>query len=165
MKKKATYHISNRGEYNASLKQRGRLTVWVSSEAVANWTTDELTGQPGASPTYTDLAIETAATAQAIYGLAGRQTQSFLQSVFKLMKPDLPVPDRSTLSRRRRRLRINLPVKDLSKSRHLVVDSTGVKVYGEGEWKVRRRGVGKRRTWRKLHLCVDEATFEIVSAV
>src|SRR5215475_15077625 len=153
--KKHTYHICNWPEYNASLKQLGSLTVWISSEAVENWTADELTGEPGASPTYTDLAIETMAMIQAIYGLAGRQTQGFLQSVFELMKLELTVPDHSTLSRRRRQLTITLPVKDWSKSRHLVVDSTGVKVYGEGEWKVRQHGVGKRRTWPKRHLCVD----------
>jgi DDE family transposase len=163
--KKHTYRIRNWSEYNASLKKRGSLTVWVSLEAVENWTTDELTGEQGASPTYTDLAIETMATVQAIYGLAGRQTQGFLQSVFELMKLDLTVPDHSTLSRRRRQLTITLPVKDWSRSRHLVIDSTGVKVYGEGEWKVRQHGVGKRRTWRKLHFCVDEATLEIISVV
>jgi hypothetical protein len=74
-------HPRNWSEYNASLKKRGSLTVWVSPEAVENWTTDELTGEQGASPTYTDLAIKTMATAQAIYGLAGRQTQGFLQMV------------------------------------------------------------------------------------
>src|SRR5215468_4753628 len=140
--KKHKYRIRNWSEYNASLKKRGSLTIWVSSEAVKNWTTDELTGEPGASPTYTDLAIETMATVQAIYGLAGRQTQGFLQSVFELMKLDLTAPDHSTLSRRRRQLEITLPVKDWSKSRHLVIDSTGVKVYGEGEWKVCQHGVG-----------------------
>jgi Transposase DDE domain len=165
MKKKPTYRIHNRSEYNASLKQRGSLTIWVSPEAVKNWTIDELTGEPGASPTYTDLAIEAMATVQAIYGLPGRQTQGFLQLVFELMKLDLPVPDHSTLSRRRRQLTITLPVKEWSKARHLVVDSTGVKVYGEGEWKVRQHGVGKRRTWRKLHFCTDEATLEIISVV
>ena len=144
--KKPTYRIRNWSEYNASLKQRGSLTIWVSPEAVKNWTTEELTGEPGASQTYTDLAIETMATIQAIYGLAGRQTQGFLQSVFELMKLDLTVPDHSTLSRRRRRLTITLPIKDWSKSRHLVVDSTGVKVFGEGEWKVRQHGISKRRT-------------------
>ena len=81
------------------------------------------------------------------------------------MKLKLTARDHSTLSRRRRQLTITLPVKDWSKSRHLVVDSTGIKVYGEGEWKVRQHGVGKRRTWRKLHLCVDEATLEIISVV
>jgi hypothetical protein len=110
MKKNATYRIRNRSEYNASLKQRGSLTIWISSEAVANWTTDELTGESGASPTYTDLAIETMAMVQAIYGLAGRQTQGFLQSVFELMKLGLTAPDHSTLSRRKRQLTITLPV-------------------------------------------------------
>lgn len=165
MKKKVTYRIRNWREYNASLRKRGSLTIWISAEAVANWTSDELTGEPGASLTYTDLAIETMATIQAIYGLAGRQTQGFLESVFALMKLHLTVPDHSTLSRRRRQLTITLPVKDCSKSRHLVVDSTGVKVYGEGEWKVRQHGVSKRRTWRKLHFCTDQATLEIVSVV
>ncbi len=165
MKKKSTYHIRNWSEYNASLKKRGSLTIWVSPEATANWTTDELTGERGASPTYTDLAIETMATVQAIYRLPGRQTQGFLQSVFELMKLNLTVPDHSTLSRRRRRLEVTLPVKNLSDSIHMVIDSTGVKVYGEGEWKVRQHGVGKRRTWRKLHIGVDEATLEIVSVV
>src|SRR5499427_9743547 len=112
MKKKTAFRIRNWSEYNASLKQRGSLTIWVSSEAVENWTTDELTGEQGASPTYTDLAIETMATVQAIYGLAGRQAQGFLQSVFELMKLNLTAPDHSTLSRRRRRLTITLPVKD-----------------------------------------------------
>ena len=165
MKKKSTFRIRNWSEYNASLKQRGSLTIWVSSDATANWTTDDLTGEPGASPTYTDLAIETMATVQAIFRLPGRQTQGFLQSLFELMKLDLPVPDHSTLSRRRRNLEITLPVRNLSKSVHLVIDSTGVKVYGEGEWKVRQHGIGKRRTWRKLHFCSDEATLEIVSVV
>jgi IS5 family transposase len=165
MKKKSTYRIRNWSEYNASLKHRGSLTIWVSSEAIANWTTDELTGERGASLTYTDLAIETMATIKAIYRLPGRQAQGFLQSVFELMKLNLPVPDHSTLSRRLRRLEITLPVRNLSNSLHLVIDSTGVKVYGEGEWKVRQHGVGKLRTWRKLHFCSDEATLEIVSVV
>jgi hypothetical protein len=97
MKKKSTFRIRNWSKYNASLKQRGNLTIWVNSEATANWTTDELSGGPGASPTYTDLAIETMATVQAIFRLPGRQTQGFLQSLFELMKLDLPAPDHSTL--------------------------------------------------------------------
>ena len=165
MKKKTAYRTRNWREYNRALKQRGSLTVWVSKDALANWTTKELTGEPGASPTYTDLALETMATVQAIYSLAGRQTQGFLQSIFALLKINLTVPDHSTLSRRRRSLNVTLPVRDWSKPRHLVVDSTGVKVYGEGEWKVRQHGISKRRTWLKLHLCVDEATLETVSAI
>jgi len=165
MKKKITCQIRNWPDYNASLKKRGSLTIWVSSDAIANWTTDELTGDRGASPIYTDLAIETMATIQAIYSLAGRQTQGFLQSIFELMKLDLTVPDHSTLSRRRRQLEITLPVKDLSRPRHLVIDSTSIKVYGEGEWRVRLHGIKKARTYIKLHFCNDEATLETVSVV
>jgi hypothetical protein len=165
MKKKTTYRIRNWPEYNAALKQRGSLTIRISDQVLANWTTDLRTGKPGASPVYTDLAIETMATVQAIYRLAGRQTQGFLQSLFDLMKLDLTAPDHSTLSRRRSSLTVTLPVRKSSAPRHLVVDSTGVKVYGEGEWKVRQHGFSKRRTWLKLHLCSDEATLEIISAL
>src|SRR5262245_17770318 len=163
MKKKATYRIRNWKEYNRALKQRGSLTIWLCDEAIENWTTDELTGERGASPTYTDLAILTMAMIQAVYGLPGRQTQGFLQSIFTLLNLDLPAPDHSTLSRRRKKLTVDLPVKKTSEPRHLVIDSTGVKVYGEGEWKVRQHGWSKRRTWLKLHLCVDESSFEIIS--
>ena len=109
MKKKTAYRIRNWREYNRALKQRGSLTVWISLDAIAHWTVDELTGDRGASPTYSDLAIET------IYGLAGRQRQGFLQSLFELMKLELTAPDHSTLSRRRRDLAMSLPVKDWSK--------------------------------------------------
>jgi len=165
MKNNTRYRPRNWSNYNRALKQRGSLTVWISTDAIAKWTSEELTGERGASPKYTDLAIETMAMAQAIYRLPGRQTQGLLESVFELMKLKLPVPDHSTLSRRRQLLTITWPVKDKTKSRHLVVDSTGVKVYGEGEWKVRQHGFSKYRTWRKLHICVDEETREIVSAV
>jgi hypothetical protein len=163
-KKKATYRIRNWKEYNRALKQRGSLTIWVSQEATENWMTEEKSGQRGASDKYTDLAIETMAMVQAVYGLPGRQTQGFLQSIFELMGLDLSAPDHSTLSRRRKNLTVHLPVKKTSKARHLVIDSTGVKVYGEGEWKVRQHGWSKRRTWLKLHVCVDESSFEIISA-
>ncbi len=164
MKKKTTYRTRNWREYNAALKARGSLTLWISEQALKDWITQEKTGAPGASETYTDLAIETMATVQAIYSLPGRQTAGLLASLFQLMKIALPVPDHSTLSRRRGTLQLSLPVQRLDKARHLVVDSTGVKVYGEGEWKVRQHGWSYRRSWRKLHFGVDEETLEIVSA-
>jgi hypothetical protein len=98
-----------------------------------------------------------------IFGQASRQAEGLLASIFKLMQVSLPVPDHTTLSRRLSRLDVRMPVKPKAKARHLVCDSTGVKVYGEGEWKVRQHGYSKRRTWRKLHLCIDEQTLEIVS--
>ncbi len=158
------YHIRNWKDYDTALKQRGSLTMWISPEALTHWTNPEQTGRRGASPTYTDLAIETMATLQALYGLAGRQTEGLLASIFALMQLPLAVPDHSTLSRRRGQLRGPLPVHPAQRARHVVVDSSGVKVYGEGEWKVRQHGWSKRRTWRKLHLSVDEATHEILSA-
>jgi hypothetical protein len=102
------------------------------------------------------------ATVQAVFHLAQRQTEGFLNSVFCLMGVALKSPD--TRPGRGDWDSLRLPLKRLKKARHVVVDSTGVKVYGEGEWKVRQHGWSKRRTWRKLHLCVDEDTQEIISA-
>ena len=163
MKKKTTYRIRNHREYDTSLRQRGSLTFWISREALQHWVVTEKTGERGASPTYSDLAIETMATLKALFHQAGRQTEGLMASIFELMKVRLPVPDHSTLSRRLSKLAVRLPVREKTGARHVVVDSRGVKVYGEGEWKVRQHGVSKRRTWRKLHFCVDEQTLEVVA--
>ncbi|WP_088889120.1 IS5 family transposase [Leptolyngbya ohadii] len=162
---KPQYRIRNWSEYNAGLKARGSLTFWMDEFVLEEWLVQELSGRPGASVLYSDLAIMTMATLKAGYRLAGRQCQGFVESIFALMDIDLPVPDHSTLSRRLGQLSIDLPVLPKDGARHIVVDSTGVKVYGEGEWKTRQHGVSKRRTWRKLHLGVDEATGEILAAV
>jgi Transposase DDE domain len=162
---KPQYRIRNWSEYNAGLKQRGSLTFWVDESVLEQWIVPNLSGKPGASLLYSDLAILTMATVKAIYRLAGRQCQGFLESIFALMGIELSVPDHSTLSRRVGKLQVVLPVLPKGGARHVVVDSTGVKVYGEGEWKTRQHGISKRRTWRKLHLGVDEATGEILAAV
>ncbi|WP_404786890.1 IS5 family transposase [Altericista sp. CCNU0014] len=176
---KTQYRIRNWSEYNAALKQRGSLTFWVSEEALEQWLETEKTGQRGASRTYSNTAIEVMATLKAIYRWAGRQVEGFIESVFQLMHITLAVPDHSTLSRRMKTLEIDIPVHLSAKEgsvpgeassghlppRHVVIDSTGVKVYGEGEWKTRQHGVSKRRTWRKLHLALDEATGEILAVV
>lgn len=164
MKTKTKYRIRNWTDYNRSLQKRGSLTVWISEEAVGNWLYLEKTGERGASKRYSNLAIQTIATMKAVFHQAGRQTTGLVKSIFELMKIELPVPDHSTLSRRLETLPVELSVKCAKGARHIVVDSTGVKVYGEGEWKVRTHGVSKRRTWRKLHLCVDEKTNEIIAA-
>lgn len=164
MKKKTKYRLRNWKEYNRSLEKRGSLTVWMSDEVAQNWLLTEKTGDRGASCRYSDLAIETMATLKAVFHQAGRQVVGFVRSLFELMNIDLPVPDHSTVSRRLEVLEVELPVKSSTQPRHLVVDSTGVKVYGEGEWKVRSHGISKRRTWRKLHLCVDEKTHEVIVA-
>ncbi len=161
---KQKYRVKNWSEYNEGLKQRGSLTFWITDEVIEQWVEKEKTGKRGASPTYSDVAIATVATIKSVMKMAGRQAQGFVESLFMLMNIDLPVPDHSTVSRRLGKLAIEMPVKASSSPRHIVVDSTGVKVYGEGEWKARQHGVSKRRTWRKLHLGIDEKTGEILVA-
>ena len=151
----------NWSEYNAKLKHRGSITFWLSADVIEEWLIIEKTGKRGASNTYNDIAIATMSTIKGIFNLAGRQAQGFVESIFELMQINLPVPDHSTVSRRLGRLQIQLPVQKKESARHLVVDSTGVKVYGEGEWKTRQHGIAKKRTWRKLHLGIDETTGEI----
>lgn len=155
----------NWSEYNAGLKNRGSLTFWLDEAVLESWYNETSSGKRGASKDYSDLAIITFVTMKSVYHQAGRQTQGLLESLFLLMGIDLDVPDHSTVSRRMGKLEIVLPVVPKSESVHLVVDSTGVKVYGEGEWKTRQHGISKRRTWRKLHLGIDEATGEIVAVV
>lgn len=164
MKKKTKYHLRNWSDYNRSLEQRGSLTLWISAEAIKTWLVREKTGGRGASLSYSNLAIETMAMVKAVFRQAGRQTSGLVKSMFELLKIELPVPDHSTVSRRLAEIEVCLPIKSASQPRHLVIDSTGVKVFGEGEWKVRTHGASKRRTWRKLHLCVDAATHEIIVA-
>jgi hypothetical protein len=113
---------------------------------------------------YSAAAILAMAQVKFVFQQAGRQTCGLLESVFQLLKVALPVPDHSTLSRRMAQLEVSLPVKPGRQARHLVIDSSGLKVYGEGEWKVRTHGVSKRRTWRKLHLCLDAATGEVIAS-
>jgi transposase len=157
--------IRNWSNYNAGLKQRGSLTFWIDETVLSGWVEPGLSGKRGESRYYSDVAIATMGTIKSVYGLAGRQCQGFLESIFELMGLDLAVPDHSTLSRRLGQLTVSLPVVEKATARHVVVDSTGVKVYGEGEWKTRQHGISKRRTWRKLHLGIDEATGEILVGV
>lgn len=163
-KKRQAYRLRNWPDYNKALVRRGSLTLWVGTDALAAWHEHERTGRRGCPRTYSAAAILTMATLSEVYGLPLRATRGLLLSVIKLLGLSLPVPCYTTLSRRRRALAISLPRRKKSEPLHLVVDSTGVKIYGEGEWKVRRYGWSKRRTWRKLHLGVDEATGEVVAA-
>lgn len=164
MKKKIKYRIRNWSDYNRSLRERGSLTFWISEELLANWIEQEKTGQRGRSAQYTEAAILAMASLKFVFHQAGRQTCGLVASVFRLLKVDLPVPEHSTLSRRMAEMEVGLEVKTNPQPRHLVIDSTGLKVYGEGEWKVRTHGVSKRRTWRKLHLCIDAGSGEVIVA-
>jgi len=162
---KNSYKLRNWSEYSAALSQRGSLTLWLSDEVIAGWKNTQKTGKQGASNDYSDLAIQTLLTLRVIYHLALRQTIGFARSIFELMDVVVELPHYTTLSRRQKSLSVGLLIKPSTGARHVVIDSTGIKVYGEGEWKTRQHGVSKRRTWLKLHLGVDDQSGEILAAV
>lgn len=145
--------------------QRGSLTLWITEDVLQTWHPTELENKRGHPRTYTDTAIETMATIQEIYHLGLRQTEGLMQSIGELLHLNVAIPDYSTLSRRRATLEVVLPRTRGKEALHVVVDSTGVKVFGEGEWKVRQHGYTYRRTWRKVHLGVEVASGELVAAV
>ncbi len=156
--------VENWDEYNDALVDRGRLTVWISEGAIEEWKANR-EPQQGAQWIFTDQAIKTCLQVKMVYGLGLRETEGFVESLFGLMGlEDLPVPDYTTLSKRQGDLDIDLPTSSKSSPMHLVIDSTGLKVYGEGEWKQRIHGKQKRRTWRKLHLGVNSDTGLITAA-
>jgi IS5 family transposase len=169
-KTKQVYRLRNWKEYNRALRERGSLNIWVDQETLHGWLEPPKSGQRGASRMYADTAILCGLMLQAIYHLPLRATEGMLRSIFTMLEAksslgaELPVPDYTTLCRRRQTLDVKLPRTQRDEPIHLVVDSTGLKVFGEGEWKVRQHGWCKRRTWRKLHLGIDEATSEIAAA-
>ena len=162
VKSKAVYRVKNWSSYNRALVARGSLTVWLDDSLWRQWY-DQRSSQRGAQFVYSDSTIEWMLTMRVLLRLPLRQTQGFIQSLLDLMGLAVAVPDYSTLSRRHGSLAVVLPSKHPDQPMHLVVDSTGLKVYGEGEWKVRQHGWTKRRTWRKLHVGVNEATGEVVA--
>src|SRR4051812_21725348 len=147
---KQRHRVTNWAAYDAGLRARGSLTVWFTPEAIEAWRAEPRTGRSG-QPHYSNLAIMTALTLRAVFRLALRQTEGLIGSVLQLLGLDLPVPDHSTLSRRAETLVVprakagRAPV-------HLVVDSTGLKCCGPGEWLVEKHGSRTRRSWRKLHI-------------
>ncbi len=165
VKSQPVYRVKNWSSYNRALVARGSLTVWLDDGLWKQWYAQG-PSQRGAQFVYSDPAIEWMLTMRVLLGLPLRQTQGFIQSLLDLMGLALAVPDYSTLSRRQGALAVELPKKQPdspASPMHLVVDSTGLKVYGEGERKVRQHGWTKRRTWRKLHVGVNEATGEVVA--
>jgi len=152
-------------DYDASLRQRGSLTVWVTEEAIAAWTAEPRTTW-GGQRTYSALATLTALTLRAVFGLAPRQTEGLIGSVLRLLGLDLAVPDHSTLSQRAETLEVPRPrVSAGAEPMHLLVDSTGLKLCGAGEWLHEKHGAKLRRSWRKLHLGLDAGTGQIVASV
>jgi hypothetical protein len=154
--------ITNWAEYDAALRQRGSLTVWFTEAAIAAWYAEPRT-RPGGQPHYSSLAIATGLTLKAVFRLALRQTEGLIGSIIRLLGLDLPVPDHSTLSRRAETLEVPRPQVE-SAPMHLLVDSTGLKLCGPGEWLIEKHGTRVRRSWRKLHIGVDADTGRIVAS-
>jgi len=162
---KQKHKVMNWREYDASLRQRGSLTIWVTEEAIAAWQADPRTTR-GGQRTYSPLAILTALTLRAVFRLALRQTEGLIGSVIRLLGLDLAVPDHSTLSRRAETLEVPRPRSNASgEPVHLLVDSTGLKLCGAGEWLHEKHGTKVRRSWRKLHLGMDAGTGKIVASL
>ena len=153
-----SYKTLNWPAYNKALKRRGSLTIWFDPEMI--WAAKP-TGKRGRQPVYSDAAVQTCLTMKVLFGMALRQTTGFVDSLLRLVGLDWDVPDFSTLSRRQKTLAVNIPFRGSQGPLHLLIDSTGIKVEGEGEWNARKHGGAKRRVWRKVHLGIDEHTLEI----
>ncbi len=159
--------MTNWPVYDASLRQRGSLTVWFTDEAIAAWAAEPRTTR-GGQPRYSPLAILTALTLRAVFRLAYRQAEGLIGSIVGLLGLSLRVPDHTTLSRRAATLDVPRPGNAGAgaggEPMHLLVDSTGLKLCGKGEWLLEKHGTKTRRSWRKLHLGVDAGTGRIVAA-
>ena len=153
-----TYRTRNWPAYNEALKRRGSLTIWF--DPAMNWDAAP-TGRRGRQRTYSNAAVQTCLSMKVLFGMALRQTTGFVESLLRLVGLDWTVPDFSTLSRRQKTLAVNIPYRGSKGPLHLLIDSTGIKVEGEGEWHARKHGGSKRRVWRKIHLGIDEETLEV----
>jgi hypothetical protein len=160
---KQKHRVTNWSEYNKGLRQRGDLTVWISDDALDLWTAPRRT-TPGGQPHYSDLAIELCLTLGMVFKQPLRQTQGLMRSIAKLLGVEIAVPDFSTLSRRSNGLILGPSPQNNSQAPiQLVVDSTGLKIFGEGGWlEEKHKTKAKRKSWRKLHLGLDLVSGEIV---
>ena len=153
-----TYKTKNWSDYNRALKQRGSLSIWFDAEMA--WEA-EPSGRRGRQQAYSDAAIQACLTLKVLFGLPLRQTTGFIESLLELGGLSWAVPDFSTLCRRQKTLAVNIPYRGSGGPLHLLIDSTGIKAEGEGEWNARKHGGTKRRLWRKIHIGIDEQTLEI----
>ena len=161
---RACYRILNWPAYEAGLRRRGDLTLWLDQAALAGWVAPKRS-TPGGQPRYSDLAVELVLTLRLVFHLALRQAEAFTRSVLALLGAELSVPDHTTLSRRGRAFAGRQPrVRASDGPVHLVLDSTGLELFGQGEWCAAKHGRARRR-WMKLHLGVDATTGEVVAHV
>ena len=164
-KPKPQYRIRNWRHYNSALTSRGSLTLWVDQTALDQWPCAAKPDHRGRPLKYTDMAIHCCLLLRAVFHLPLRQTQGLASSIFRMLNLGLPAPHYSLLSRRARCLKAALAAPSARPIKHLVFDASGLKVFGEGEWKVRTHGQAYRRTWRKLHLGIDADSHQLVVAL
>lgn len=153
-----TYRTTNWRAYNAALKQRGSLLIWFDPEM--EWRAPP-SGRRGRPATFSDAAIQACLMLKALFGLPLRQTTGLVASLLKMAKLNWPVPDYSTLCRRQNDLTVTIPYRPTTGALHLLVDSTGIKAMGEGEWSCRKHGASRPRQWCKVHLGIDAETLEV----
>lgn len=160
-------HTRNWRHYNDSLVERGNVFFWFDDECIKKWHKTEHTGKKGRPAEYADLAIECGLTLRLVFNLTFRSTQGLLRGIIDKLKLPLKAPHYTLLSKRQQTLKVNLKKYQPRKRGplHLVIDSTGLKIYGEGEWKIKIHGKGRKCVWHKIHLAVDSATHTIVQAV
>lgn len=154
--KAGRYKVNNWSEYNRSLKNRGSITLWLSEDVRNGWYYQGKK-KKGGQLKYSNTCIEACCIVRKVYHLALRQTQGLIESIIGILQLEMEAPDYSVICRRSKNLKIkSMHTKHINKGNHLhiVMDSTGLKVYGEGEWKVRQHGWGKHRTWRKIHIAL-----------
>jgi hypothetical protein len=161
---KGRYSVKNWPEYDQALKNRRSLSIWLTKEAINAWQPENLQKKRGGQPVYSDVAIETGLTLRSLYKLGLRQTEGFLESISSLMGLALSIPDHTTFSRRSSELNITQFKREIGEPIHILVDSTGLKISGSGEWQETKHGLQKRKHWRKLHLAIDEATGNILAS-
>src|SRR5579863_2282951 len=155
---KQKYQVRNWKEYNQSLVNRGKITLWLDDEAIQHWV-PEKKQRSGRPFQYSQMAIDAALTIRYVFNLPLRATEGFLISIFSFLNVQLPVPDYTLMCKRGKKA----PQPEGSKQiTDIVIDSTGVKVFGEGEWKVKQHGKSKKRKWRKFHIGLDPKTGEVV---
>lgn len=152
------YRTTNWSDYNAALRKRGSLSVWFDPETV--WHADK-TGKRGRPETFSDAAIQTCLTLKVLFGLPLRQTVGLVESLIQMAGLDWPVPDYSTLCRRQARIAVQVPYRASGQPLNLLIDSTGIKFRGDGEWQARKHGPSRRRQWRKVHLAMDAGTGDV----
>lgn len=157
MVRKTRYKPRSWHDYNKSLIERGSIFLWLDKEVIDNWQAVQI-GSRGAPRKYSDLAILAILKMRYLFNLTLRAAQGFISSIFGLLDIDLPVPHYTTISRRLCKLDLDFKLPSSDEPISIAIDSSGLKVYGEGEWKVRMHGYGCRRTWRKFHLAIDVDT-------